>query len=231
MRTGGGASASSSPAGARRPAAACSWAAAAWRSRTPARRARARTSRSSRTPRPSSAGSRARWSGGTAAAAPIPPPLRRAGTMSSWVSSTLISAVPIEAPTCWLMFSVVLARATCAWRSVCIAPENVGIIVAPMPEAHHPQHHAEPHVRRVGLELGQREERRARRAIRPTGHDPADAGLVAQPAGDRHRDHRAEALRGEQQAGVHRATRRAPPAGRAAAAACRRTRRSRRARA
>ena len=48
-------------------------------------------------------------------------------------SSTLITAVPIEAPTCWVMFSVVLARATAAWRSVCIAPENVGIIVAPIP--------------------------------------------------------------------------------------------------
>ena len=31
------------------------------------------------------------------------------------------------------MFSVVLARAIAARRSVCIAPENVGIIVAPIP--------------------------------------------------------------------------------------------------
>ena len=41
--------------------------------------------------------------------------------------------MPIEALTCWLMLSVVLARAIAARRSVCIAPENVGIIVAPMP--------------------------------------------------------------------------------------------------
>ena len=41
--------------------------------------------------------------------------------------------MPIEAETCWLMFSVVLARAIAARRSVCIAPENVGIIVAPIP--------------------------------------------------------------------------------------------------
>jgi hypothetical protein len=41
--------------------------------------------------------------------------------------------VPIEAPTCWLTSSVVEARAMAAWRSVCMAPEKVGIIVAPMP--------------------------------------------------------------------------------------------------
>ena len=44
-----------------------------------------------------------------------------------------MTAVPIEAPTCWMMFSVVLARATCAWRSVCIAPDISGIIAKPMP--------------------------------------------------------------------------------------------------
>ena len=44
-----------------------------------------------------------------------------------------MTAVPIEAPTCWMMFSVVEARATCALRSVCIAPDISGIIEKPMP--------------------------------------------------------------------------------------------------
>ena len=52
---------------------------------------------------------------------------------SSCASSTLITAVPIEAPVCWLMFSVVLALAIWDSCSVCIAAEKVGIIVAPMP--------------------------------------------------------------------------------------------------
>ena len=41
--------------------------------------------------------------------------------------------MPIEAATCWLMLSVVDARAICLRRSVCIAPENVGIIAKPIP--------------------------------------------------------------------------------------------------
>ena len=54
--------------------------------------------------------------------------------MISWVEQHADStAVPIDAPTCWSMFSVVLARAIAARRSVCIAPENVGIIVKPIP--------------------------------------------------------------------------------------------------
>ena len=69
-----------------------------------------------------------------AVAAPDPAPAaagRRSA--SALASSTLSTAVPIEAATCWLMLSVVLARAMAARRSVCIAPENVGIIVAPIP--------------------------------------------------------------------------------------------------
>ncbi len=49
------------------------------------------------------------------------------------MSRTDITAVPIEAATCWRMFSVVLARATAALRSVCMAPLNSGIIARPMP--------------------------------------------------------------------------------------------------
>jgi hypothetical protein len=52
---------------------------------------------------------------------------------SSWASSTLVTAVPIEAPVCWLMFSVVLALAIADSLSVRIAAEKVGIIVPPMP--------------------------------------------------------------------------------------------------
>ena len=44
-----------------------------------------------------------------------------------------MTAVPIEAPTCWMMFSVVLARAIWIRRSVCIAPDISGIIEKPMP--------------------------------------------------------------------------------------------------
>ena len=44
-----------------------------------------------------------------------------------------MTAVPIEAPTCWMMFSVVEARATWIRRSVCSAPVISGIIVKPMP--------------------------------------------------------------------------------------------------
>ena len=58
-------------------------------------------------------------------------------------------------------------------------------------------------VRGVRLDLGQQQERGAdgQQAER---HDPADAGLVGEAAGDRHAQHGAEALRGEQQADVHR---------------------------
>jgi hypothetical protein len=44
-----------------------------------------------------------------------------------------MTAVPTDAPTCCRMFSDVLARATAARRSVCIAPENTGIIERPIP--------------------------------------------------------------------------------------------------
>ena len=44
-----------------------------------------------------------------------------------------MTAVPIDAPTCWMMFSVVEARATWIRRSVCIAPDISGIIEKPMP--------------------------------------------------------------------------------------------------
>ena len=64
----------------------------------------------------------------------MPPPLPLGSReLSAFASSTESSAVPTDAPTCWLMFSVVLARATAARRSVCIAPEKMGIIEAPMP--------------------------------------------------------------------------------------------------
>ena len=46
---------------------------------------------------------------------------------------TVITAVPIDAPTCWMMLSAVLARATAARRSVCMAPDMIGIIVEPIP--------------------------------------------------------------------------------------------------
>ena len=63
----------------------------------------------------------------------MPPPPAPRRSASALASSTLSTAVPIEAETCWLMLSVVLARAIAARRRVCIAPENVGIIVAPIP--------------------------------------------------------------------------------------------------
>jgi hypothetical protein len=46
----------------------------------------------------------------------------------------LRTAVPIEAPTCWMMLTVVVPRATLSLRSVCMAPVTVGIIGAPMPK-------------------------------------------------------------------------------------------------
>ena len=64
---------------------------------------------------------------GSPDAAPMPWP-------PSWLaSSTDRIAVPNEAPTCWLMLSVVEARAIAERRRVWMAPEKVGIIVAPMP--------------------------------------------------------------------------------------------------
>lgn len=48
-------------------------------------------------------------------------------------SSTEIIAVPMEDDTCWMMFSIVLARGTSSWTSVWIAAAMVGIIVMPMP--------------------------------------------------------------------------------------------------
>src|SRR5688500_11510945 len=60
----------------------------------------------------------------------------RAASALVWI--TVITAVPIEAPTCWMMFSVVLARAIAALRSVCSAPAMIGIIVTPMPRTNSP---------------------------------------------------------------------------------------------
>ncbi len=60
-----------------------------------------------------------------------PPPPRR--SRSATVRITDMTAVPIEAPTCWMMFSVVLARAIWTRRSVCSAPVISGIIEKPMP--------------------------------------------------------------------------------------------------
>ncbi len=48
-------------------------------------------------------------------------------------SRTDRTAVPIDAPVCWRMFSVVLARATAGPRIDCIARVNTGIIVRPIP--------------------------------------------------------------------------------------------------
>ena len=48
-------------------------------------------------------------------------------------TATVDYAVPMDAATCCWMFSVELAREMSRRRSVCMAPENTGIIVAPMP--------------------------------------------------------------------------------------------------
>ena len=146
---------------------------------------------------------------------------RRGGRRCALASSTDMTAVPIEAPTCWLMFSVVDAagdlprgaasasrpRTSASSSRPCRGPcTNSTAPTAPSRTCRPPS------CVRPRNDSG--DDRQADR------HDPADAGLVGQPAGDRHRDHRAEALRGQQQAGVQRATRRARPAGTAAAAAC-----------
>ena len=59
-----------------------------------------------------------------------PPPPRR--SVSATVRTTDMTAVPIEAPTCWMMFSVVEARAT--W----IAAQRLH-------RARHQRHHREAH--------------------------------------------------------------------------------------
>ena len=61
------------------------------------------------------------------------PAARGRRSASAPASVTLSTAVPIDAPTCWRMLMVVLARATAARRSVCIAPDMIGIIVEPRP--------------------------------------------------------------------------------------------------
>ena len=67
------------------------------------------------------------------AADPAVPSAAQLCALSAEARITDSTAVPIEAPVCWRMFSEVVPRATASLRIVCIAPENVGIIVKPMP--------------------------------------------------------------------------------------------------
>ena len=122
-----------------------------------------------------------------------------------------MTAVPIEAAICWVMFSSVEPRATSWAFSVCSAEVMIGIIVPPMPR---PITNSAPRMQRVrtwsAVELGEHRTCRSVITTMPNEHDLAGPDLVGQDAGDRHGDHRADALRGEQQAGLQRATRRGP---------------------
>ena len=70
-------------------------------------------------------------------------------------------------------------------------------------QAHDEQRPAEQPVRGVRVDLGEGEEPGGDEHQRE-GHRPADGHPVGQDPGDRHRDHRTDALRRDQQAGGQR---------------------------
>ena len=159
---------------------------------------------------------------------PLPPPCAASGIRSLIAvdSSTVITAVPIEAPPWRMMFIAVLTRGIASRGTACIAAVIVGIIASPIPsprttlkadrstyevvavderERHQPDH--------------QQRDPGRRQVLRPVA--------VGQPAGDRHRDHRADPLRDEQQTGAAAPRRRGPTGSRAGSAATPRRTRSR----
>ena len=115
-----------------------------------------------------------------------------------------MTATPTELAICWVMLSSVEPRATSWWVSVFSADVMIGIIVPPMPR---------PITNSTGMMKPQCEVSASiwvsanmppMMSDQPERHDPPDRDLVGERAGDRHGQHRADALRGDQPAGVQR---------------------------
>ena len=143
------------------------------------------------------------------------------------VSSTENSAVPIDAATCWLMLRNVEPRAMLWSLSVASAARH---------DRHHRGAHAQAHDEQRGDEVEVAACPRsiwvniahADRDHRDAGqHDLAGADLVGEQAGDRHRQHGADALRARGAVRPRGRSRRAPPGSTAGTAGWRRRTRSR----
>ena len=125
----------------------------------------------------------------------------RAGDRIWLVRITDITAVPMEPAVCWMMFIIVEPRAIWWCVRLASAADMIGIIVMPMPM---PITNSAPSSSRYGVVGGHLgEHAHAGGDQHDAGEDElAGADLVGQPAGDRHGEHRAEALRRQQQAGA-----------------------------